>query len=234
MSGHQHASVTMIRHVAEHLGDLREQVVFLGGAVTGLLLTDPAAPEARFTEDVDVVISVGSYPEYARLEDVLRRRGFTNVRDVICRWNIAGVVVDIMPTDPAVLGFSNRWYAAAMQTAAEHSIAPSLSIRLITAPVFIATKLEAFGHPSRQGHGDYLLSRDLADIITVVDGRREIVSEVAGADVDVPSFLAQAFRRLLQNADFLDALPGHLPPDAASQQRLPLLTQRLLELGGLP
>jgi hypothetical protein len=37
-------SVSMIRRVAKYLGPLREQVVFLGGAVTGLLMTDLAAP----------------------------------------------------------------------------------------------------------------------------------------------------------------------------------------------
>lgn len=30
-----------LRHIAEALGDLREQVVFVGGAVAGLLVTDP-------------------------------------------------------------------------------------------------------------------------------------------------------------------------------------------------
>lgn len=115
MPGRQQASVSMIRHVAERLGDLRKQVVFLGGAVTGLLLTDAAAPEARFTEDVDVVVSIGSYSEYSRLEEALRDLGFQNARDVICRvicrWSIANVLVDIMPADEAILGFSNRWYS---------------------------------------------------------------------------------------------------------------------------
>lgn len=32
-----------LRRIVEALGDLREQVVFVGGAVAGLLVTDPLA-----------------------------------------------------------------------------------------------------------------------------------------------------------------------------------------------
>ena len=226
-------SLAMVRHVAEHLGELREQMVFLGGAVTGLLLTDPAAPEVRSTEDVDVIVAVASYSQYARLEEALRGRGFLNVRDVICRWNISGVVVDIMPTDETILGFSNRWYDAVMGAATEYSLGAGLTIRLVSAPCFVATKLEAFAHPRREGQGDFLLSRDMQDIIAVVDGRLELVSEVEAAEEEVRSFLSQSFRHLLQEPDFLEALPGHLPPDEASQQRLSLLKSRCAELGSL-
>ena len=226
-------SRAMVRHVAEHLGEVREQVVFLGGAVTGLLLTDPAAPEARSTEDVDVVVSVTSYSQYARLEEALRERGFVNVRDVICRWNVSGVVVDVMPTDKTILGFSNRWYDAVMAAATEYNLGEGLTVRLVSAPCFIATKLEAFAHPHREGQGDFLLSRDMQDILAVIDGRPELISEVEAAEEGVRSFLSQSFRHLLQEPDFLEALPGHLPPDEASQQRLSLLKSRCAELGSL-
>jgi hypothetical protein len=48
-------SIEMLEIVAGRLGDLRDQVVFLGGAVTPLLVTDPGAAPARFTVDVDVI-----------------------------------------------------------------------------------------------------------------------------------------------------------------------------------
>ena len=233
MSEQQQVNLTMIRHVAEHLGDLCEQVVFLGGAVTELLLTDTAAAQVRFTEDVDVVVSVGSYAEYARLEEALRVRGFTNARDVICRWNIDGVVVDVMPTDELILGFGNRWYAAAMEAAVKYPISTGFAIRLVTAPFFVATKLEAFGHPSRVGHGDYVLSRDMVDIITVVDGRPELVAEVGESGIELREFLSQTFQMMLLDDDFREALMTHLKPDDASQQRLPLIVQRLEKIAGM-
>ena len=67
---------------------LTDQMVFLGGCATGLLLTDPAAPEVRPTRDVDVITEVGSLAEYYRLADALRVAGFglrdgKGLRDVL-------------------------------------------------------------------------------------------------------------------------------------------------------
>ena len=42
-----------LRQIAEALGELRERVVFVGGAVAGLLVTDPLASSVRATRDVD-------------------------------------------------------------------------------------------------------------------------------------------------------------------------------------
>lgn len=55
------ANLAMVRHVAERLGDLRERVVFLGGAATTLLITDQAAPEVRPTLDVDALLQNRSF-----------------------------------------------------------------------------------------------------------------------------------------------------------------------------
>ncbi|GEM_PF-2747359 len=43
-------------------------------------------------------------------------------------------------------------------------------------------------------------------------------------------FVGGRVMRLLENAEFLDALPGQLPMDEASQARFPLLLQRLRRL----
>ncbi len=45
-----------LRSIAEALGELRGQVVFVGGAVAGLLITDPLADPVRATRDVDAVL----------------------------------------------------------------------------------------------------------------------------------------------------------------------------------
>lgn len=45
--------------VAE-LGELADEMVFVGGCATGLLITDPAAPAIRFTQDVDAIVQVVS------------------------------------------------------------------------------------------------------------------------------------------------------------------------------
>jgi len=86
-------NLEMIRLVAEHLGDLRERVVFLGGAATALLITDKAIPDVRITTDVDVIVEIASRGEYYLLAESLRFLGFKE--DVsedapVCRWRIGG------------------------------------------------------------------------------------------------------------------------------------------------
>jgi hypothetical protein len=66
----------------------------------------------------------------------------------------------------------------------------------------------------------------------VIDGRVELIGEVASADADVRDYIADEMRRLLQARAFLDALPGSLLPDSATQARLPLLLDRLRALAG--
>lgn len=102
-------------------------------------------------------------------------------------------------------------------------------IRLVTAPYFLATKLEAF---HGRGKSDFQMSHDLEDIVTVIDGRPEIVEEVNLAKVDLRKYLSDQFEALLSNRDFLDAVPGFLLPDAASQQRLGLVLRRMTRLAG--
>lgn len=87
-------NVELPAQVAESLGDLRERFVFVGGCATSLLLTDPAAPPVRVTQDVDAVVAVVSLPEYQRLGDALRARGLSQrlaEGDPPYRWVHAGM-----------------------------------------------------------------------------------------------------------------------------------------------
>jgi hypothetical protein len=74
------------------------------------------------------------------------------------------------------------------------------------------------------------MSHDLEDIVTVVDGRAELAEEVRRASPELRKYLSSEFEALLANRDFLEALPGQLLPDAASQQRLGLVVQRMQQL----
>lgn len=226
-------NLAMISHVATRLGHLRERVVFLGGATTALLITDSAAPDVRATLDVDVIVELASRSDYYRLSESLRNAGFsedTSEGAPVCRWLVDGIVVDIMPTENEILGFANRWYRDAMQHATVRPIGEDVAIRLVTAPYFLATKLEAF---HSRGADDFLGSHDMEDIITVLDGRSEIVEEVRSAPEEVRNFLSGQFDVFQNNRSFLDALPGHLLPDSASQQRVPILIERIRSIARL-
>ncbi len=212
-----------LRCIAEALGDLREQVVFVGGAVAGLLVTDPLADGVRATRDVDAVVNA-TRAVFHRIEEAVAQRGF--VRDVhsnvICRWvhKDSGVLFDLMPVQPEVLGFSNRWYPYAVETAEPVALSPGLTIRLVTAVGFIATKLEAF---AGRGAGDFLTSHDMEDVLNIVDGRQELTDEMAAAPAELRQVVASAFLKLLSDPDFASVLPGLI----AEPERAGLVMQRL-------
>jgi hypothetical protein len=201
-------NLPQLRRIAEALGELREQVVFVGGSVAGLLLTDPLAEGVRATTDVDAIVAAGR-AAFHQLENELAGRGFVRdmTSEVICRWvhRESGLLFDLMPVDDEVLGFSNPWYAYAVQTAESVEIAEGVRIRLLSAVAFVATKLEAF---ASRGKGDFLASHDLEDVLNVVDGRDELVEEMRAAPAPLRAAVAQAFSGLLANPDFSNVLPG--------------------------
>jgi predicted nucleotidyltransferase len=227
-------NVQMLDVIAQRLGDdLSSRLVFVGGAVAGLLITDPAQPSIRPTEDVDLLAQVLLKAEYYALEAEPRTRGLQQDMRVgapICRWTVDDVTVDVMPTLPDVLGFSNRWYPLACATAWTVTLPSGRRIQVITAPAFVATKLEAF---AGRGQGDFLFSHDMADIVSVIDGRESLLIELQHAVPELRRHIGTAIAQLLGSRGFLESLPGHLPGDAASQARLPELQAKLEQLAGL-
>ena len=186
-------------------------------------MTDPLADSVRATRDVDAVVNT-SRARFHEIEAQVAQRGFErDVRsDVICRWlhSASGVAFDLMPVQPEVLGFTNRWYPYAVETAERVDLGEGARIRLVSAVAFVATKLEAF---ASRGHGDFLSSHDLEDVLNIVDGREELTGEIADAPIEVREAVAGIFRRLLSNADFVNVFPGLM----AEPARAPLVWARL-------
>lgn len=230
MHRHKFQSVDCVTDVAIRLGDLVDEVVFVGGAVSGLLVTDPAVPSMRPTLDVDVVIEVTTQKDYYRFQERLKERGFSVALDenIICRFRNGPIILDVMPSDENILGFTNKWYAGCVQHF-QYMTLNGIRFRVVNPEYFLATKLEAF---YGRGNYDYVLSHDMEDIISVIDGRPEIVKEIFDADEEVRTYLIAQFNSLIANNNFMDALPGHLRPDLASQMRLPILINRIEQLAG--
>ncbi|MCC7009927.1 MAG: hypothetical protein IT184_14060 [Acidobacteria bacterium] len=214
------------------LRPLLEELVFVGGCATGLLVSDPAAGGIRPTKDVDAIVDVTSYTKYAALSERLRALGLAEDSTKgapLCRWRYQELIVDVMPIDEEILGFSNRWYQQAIASAERRSIG-GMDFRLVTPVYFVATKFEAF---HGRGTDDLAMSHDLEDVITLVDGRPELIAEIAAAGPAVREYIASEVRTLLNSQDFVDALPGFLLPDAGSQARRSKLVERLHSIASL-
>lgn len=201
----------MIEAVAKALGpDLCARTAFVGGVTTGLLVTDDFAREGvRLTDDVDLIIDIVSYGKWVQFQEELRRRGFCESPDddVICRMRLGSLKVDFMPDDEHILGFSNRWYALGLKTATDFALNAEITIRILTPPLFVATKLEAF---LGRGKGDLLESRDIEDILVLVDGRSTLPAEIGAAPLEVSTYIADQFEALLKNVQFENAVAGNL------------------------
>ena len=223
-------NVSTVELTAAALGPLVDELVLVGGCAVGLLITDRARPPVRHTIDVDLLTEVAPMANYYAFCDRLRAQGFREqpTEQVICRWAKGTLLLDVMPTDGAVLGFTNSWYASAVKSAGRHALPSGREIRLVSAPLFLATKLEAF---RSRGKGDYL-HHDIEDIVSVVDGREGIVDEVQQAETAVKTFLMEEFDDLLADHTFLDRIAGHIAA-RESETRKALVLERMRKIAGL-
>jgi predicted nucleotidyltransferase len=199
----------MIEAVARALGEeMLSEVAFVGGCTTGLLVSDEFTKEGiRFTDDVDLIINVVGYTGWSAFQERLKNQGFSVSLedDVICRMRLGELKVDFMPDDEAILGFSNRWYRQALETAQEYQLTDDIVIRLLSPPYFVATKLEAY---KGRGNNDLLASHDMEDILNIVDGRPELVDEIKAARPEVSFYITEEIAKLLDHEMIDYAIQG--------------------------
>lgn len=205
-------NIEMIKIVARGLKDLLGDVIFVGGATVPFYIDDQGAPPLRTTEDVDCVIKLASRVAFHKLEEKLRKLKFKNYyegeRTVICRWTYSGIIVDIMPTDTKILGFSNMWYSESIAHPQIVNLDDGQIIKIQKAPYFLATKIEAF---SERGKNDFRGSKDIEDIIAVIDGDSALKGEVERAPAPVKKYIIDFLKECLADPFFNDAIRGHLP-----------------------
>lgn len=222
-------SALQLETAAAVLGPVLNEVVFVGGATIHLWITEPGAPPPRATFDVDVVCEVATRVEYYRLGERLRERGLREeiYEQVICRWrrDDPELVLDVMPTDSRILGFSNNWYDEAIRTAEWVKLRSGNKIRAATPAALVATKLSAW---TDRGEGDILGSVDVDDVLTLIDGRPELIEEIRDAPPNLREYIQVELAQLLETpfADYaVDGSTAGYGPLGA--ERAALLRSRL-------
>ena len=201
-----HINITRIKAVNNALGDLRDKVVFVGGATVSLY-ADSVAEEIRPTEDIDIVVEIWARNDYSKFDERLRQLGFVNdqTSGVICRYVVNGLIVDVMPTQGDILGFTNRWYQPGFQNAIIHNLGEE-QIKIFSPPYFLASKLEAF---LSRGNLDGRTSKDFEDIVFVLQNRIHIWSELVDSNTEVFEFLKDTFSNLMSNPNFEEWVDCH-------------------------
>lgn len=207
-----HPNLINLLAVARAVKPLGQDVVFVGGATTLLYADDPELGETRATEDVDCVVELATLREYHQIEDRLRALGFKNAHGPgtpICRWKLASLVVDVMPTKEALLGFSNRWYEPGFKARQAVKVpGTDETVLVFSAPYFLASKIEALFD---RGIKDLVISQDFEDVVFLLDRRVGLLGELSSVGEDVRAYLVEKIAALLTNSNFEQALAGQYP-----------------------
>ena len=202
----------LLREVVRDLREYQSRMVFTGGLVLVLYLERKPAFRIRPTDDADAVVACMNHREYVALQTELGRIGVRHLEGdsdaPMCRMRTAsGHLLDLMPWDPMVLGFGNRWFRQGYENAISRSIGDGLDIRIFTPPLYAAAKAEAFRD---RGKDDPWSSHDLEDFLTLVACRPSLPSEILKVDDELQGYLRTFAAELLNLPRFDEMVSGHV------------------------
>lgn len=219
------SNIERLQNIADGLQDLNDQVVFVGGSTVGLYASDPTAVEPRATLDVDCVVELYSYSEYEKFCELLRQRKFQN--DIsngapICRWIYKNNIVDIMPDDEKILGFSNQWYRPGINKKEKYCLPSGKTIYILPVTYYIATKLDAI---LGRGGNDLRTSHDFEDLIYVLNYCPEFKTRLTDTEKKVKEYITQQFNLLLKRSNIREEIECVLP--IGEEERVNLIIEIL-------
>jgi len=226
----------MLDTAAEELSFLETAPVFVGGATIGLFIDALGQSQLRPTLDVDCIVpGVSTRTGWWKLEETLRARKWSPDPDgPMCRYiSPSGVTVDVMPMDPSILGFADRWYAELVPRADSIVLSSGRAILVPTPAYLLTCKLEAW---SDRGRADPLMSKDLEDIMALLDGCRELERSVSSSDAHVQDAVRESIGGILVDRGVLEVALGQLPRGGdphAQRRRVRRLMERLAGGGDL-
>lgn len=204
-------NITMLQTVANGLGDLKDEMVFVGGSVAELYVSNPAASDIRPTLDVDCVVELSSKIAHAKLEEQLRAKKFTHDTTQgapICRFIYKDILVDVMPTDSNVLGFTNIWYEEGVDNKISKTLPDGTEVFVFRPEYYVASKFEA--HKGRGGN-DLRQSHDFEDIIYIFDNCPDILDNISNANDTVKVYLKEECQNLLEDEGLTEGIESALP-----------------------
>ncbi len=201
------SNIQMIEIIHKALGNLNDSVVFVGGSVMELYLTDSAVSTPRVTNDVDIIAELYTRAKYDLFEEGLRSKGFKNDIDgPACRFIFDNVKVDLISTQDSATGITNKWYQSGFKNKVLIK-AGNFKINILPVEFYIASKLEAF---KARGASDARASNDLEDIIYILDGNENIKDSFLSADAELLKYLKSEFGVLLKYENIREIKNGHL------------------------
>ena len=105
-------NIAIVAEIAQALKEVKENMVFVGGAVVSLYTDDPAADEIRPTQDIDMTLTrIINLSHWQKVQERLGQLGFhpDPFGHAICSYKYKDILVDIMASEDGPLGPANRW-----------------------------------------------------------------------------------------------------------------------------
>jgi hypothetical protein len=213
----------VVKKVATALGELNDEVAYVGGATVSIYANDPIAEDVRPTKDVDIMLRIATFAELAALQDKLASKHIypDPEANINCRFKYEDVLIDVMSTKEVGWAPSDPWFEPGFKSLMKYKLDDEVTIRVFTAPYFLATKFSAFHDRAN----DPRTSTDFEDIVYVLDSRINIVDEILSAPNDVRDYLKKELKGFLQ-PDMGENISCHLSP-FQGDERLLLLREKV-------
>ncbi|MCM4156885.1 nucleotidyl transferase AbiEii/AbiGii toxin family protein [Gramella sp. AN32] len=213
--------------VAVALGELNKDVVYVGGAMVSLYIDDPAAEDVRPTKDIDITLEIANVGELEKLRVALEDKGFvqSSEDDVICRFRLKEIKVDVMSTTEVGWAPANPWFASGFENSITQEV-EKVEIRILTLPYFLATKFAAF---EGRGGSDPRMSHDFEDIVYLLNYISNFKEQIQESDPEVQHYLKEQFAAIRDRGNMQEAIIANLYHED-QQMRFDRIMEEIKEL----
>lgn len=229
MLKNQIINLKVIEKVALALEELNQEMMYVGGAVVSLYVTDEGAELPRPTKDIDISVQISTYAEMEELREKLASKKIypAPTETVIYRYTYEDVLIDFIPYQQTPLGPTNSWLKPGFEKAYPVEVG-SMEIDILPVSLFLATKWEAF----KNRGNDPRMSHDFEDIIYVINNNINLIEDVKNAEDDVKSFLKNMCKTILSHSSRDEIIECHINPFTSEIRKEIVISklEKILEL----
>ena len=219
-------NIKVVEKVAISLEELNKEVIYVGGAVVSLYVTDEGAEQPRPTKDIDISVQISTYAQMEELREKLAlKRIYPALSEkVMYRYSFEDILIDFIPFEQTPLGPTNSWLKPGFEKAYPVNIG-ELEIKILPVSLFLATKWEAF----KGRGGDPRVSPDFEDIIYIIDNNKELVTDVRNANKDVQEYLKEMSTEILDHPYRNEIIECHINPFTVEERRA-VIVEKLIAM----
>lgn len=209
-------NLKVVEKVAISLEELNGDVIYVGGAVVSLYVTDEGAEQPRPTKDINISVQISTYSQMDELREKLALKKIYPApsEKIMYRYSYEDILIDFIPFEETILGPTNSWLKPGFEKAYPVNIG-EIEIKILPVSLFIATKWEAF----KSRGNDPRTSHDFEDIIYIIDNNLEVVEDIRNANKDVQNFLKEMSNEILNHNSRNEIIECHINPFSANERR---------------